>query len=274
MKAAIYLGKESVEVRELPEPICGDDDVVIENICSSICGTDVAVFTHGPNTGHRITVGGEFGHETVSRVVEVGRNVTRFSVGERVYPYPLLAKDDTSRAGTIGLASAIALKHFGVDAVMLCDRSDFRLGIAEQLGFIVCNTAREDFIVRATEFFGTAPSLTGPAPDIDCWIDAAGAEEILDDFMAHGKIMSRFVAVAVNKKPRQIDLLHMTYAQKSIIGSGGYCPEDVRDVMDIMASGRWDIASIVTHEFGIEDIEEAIRAAADPEHALNVVIRW
>lgn len=33
---------------------------------SSICGTDVAFYTHGPNTGHRIAVGGEFGHETVS----------------------------------------------------------------------------------------------------------------------------------------------------------------------------------------------------------------
>lgn len=43
MKSAIYLGQEHVEVRELPNPICGDNNVVIKNICSSICGTDVAV---------------------------------------------------------------------------------------------------------------------------------------------------------------------------------------------------------------------------------------
>ena len=66
MKAAIYMGKENVEIRELPKPVCGEDDVLIQNIYSSICGTDVAVYKHGPNTGHRITVGGEFGHETVS----------------------------------------------------------------------------------------------------------------------------------------------------------------------------------------------------------------
>ena len=92
MKAGIYLEKEQVEIRELPLPEVGDNDVLVQNLYSSICGTDVAVFTHGPNTGH----------ETVSRVVKVGKNVTDFSLGERVYPYPRYAKGDTKRAGTIG----------------------------------------------------------------------------------------------------------------------------------------------------------------------------
>ena len=36
MKAGIYLGKENIEVRELPLPEVGDDDVLIKNIYSSI----------------------------------------------------------------------------------------------------------------------------------------------------------------------------------------------------------------------------------------------
>lgn len=99
MKAGIYLGKENVEIRELPVPSVGDDDVLIQNIYSSICGTDAAVYTHGPNTGHKVDVGGEFGHETVSRVVKIGKNVTEFQVGQRVYPYPYCAKNDPARAG-------------------------------------------------------------------------------------------------------------------------------------------------------------------------------
>lgn len=336
MKAAIYLGQEDVVVQELPNPVCGDNDVLIKNIYSSVCGTDVAVYAKGPNTGHKVTVGGEFGHETISRVVEVGKNVTEFKVGERVYPYPLYAKNDTSRAGTIGgfseyilvpeakrshslyavpeeisdklacliepftvgcraarrgqprkgesavvfgcgtigLAAAVALKYFGMDKVMLCDVSDFRLNIAKNLGFAVCNTEKDNFIEMATDYFSTASSLNGMVPDIDCWIDAAGAESILDLFMQYGKIISRFVVVAVNNKPRQIDLLHMTYSQKSIIGSGGYFPEDVQDVMDIMASGKWDLESIITQEFSLEQISEAIQVAAKPSEAFNVVIRF
>ena len=44
--------------------------------------------------------------------------------------------------------------------------------------------------------------------------------------------------MAVNSKPRTIDLLHTTYAQQSMIGSGGYMPEDVRDVQEIMSCGK------------------------------------
>lgn len=342
MKAAIYLGKENIEIREFPLPEVGDDDVLIQNIYSSICGTDMAVFTHGPDTGHKITMGGEFGHETVSRVIKIGKNITDFIIGERVYPYPRYAKDDTKRAGTIGgfseyilvpnarknhslypvdehisdklasliepftvgcraarrgmipdgngqylagqnavvfgcgtigIAAAVAFKYFGMDKVMICDRSDFRLKLAQDLGLGVCNPFREDFETKSREVFGEAPSLSGAAADIDCWLDAAGAESILDDFLRLGKIESRFVSVAVNNAPRTIDLLHMTYAQQSIIGSGGYMPEDVWDVQKIMVSGEWNLERIITHEFSLERLEEAIRAASDVDSAGNVVIR-
>lgn len=342
MKAGIYLGKEAVEIREFELPEVGDNDVLVQNIYSSICGTDVTVFTHGPNTGHKIDVGGEFGHETVSRVVKVGKNVTEFMPGDRVYPYPRYAKNDTKRAGTIGgfseyilipqakrnhslyavdeaisdrlasliepftvgcraarrgmipagekkyisgqnavvfgcgtigIAAAVAFKHFGMEKVMMCDRSDFRLKLAEKLGFETCNTADESFEAHATLYFGTAPSLSGEADDIDCWLDTAGAEAILSDFLTFGKIESRFISVAVNNAPRNINLLHMTYAQQSIIGAGGYMPEDVRDVQEIMICEKWDLESIITHEFSLDDLEKAIRTAADVEHAGNVVIK-
>ena len=102
MKVALYQGKKNIELAEMEMPHAGDNDIVIKNIYSSICGTDVAVYNHGPATGHRITLGGEFGHEMVSEVVEVGRNVKDIKVGDRVYPYPRLAKGDPRRAGTIG----------------------------------------------------------------------------------------------------------------------------------------------------------------------------
>ena len=342
MKAGIYLGKENIEIQEMDMPEVGDHDVLVQNLYSSVCGTDVAVFLHGPNTGHKISIGGEFGHETISRVVKVGKKVTEFTVGERVYPYPLHAKNDPGRAGTIGgfseyilipeakrnhslypvdpcisdklssliepftvgcraarrgmipagehqyisgqsavvfgcgtigIAAAVAFRHFGMERVMVCDASDFRLKLAKRLGFGICNPVTENFETCAKAFFGTAPSLHGETADIDCWLDAAGAENILDDFMRIGKIESRFVSVAVNNAPRKLDLLHMTYAQQSIIGSGGYMPEDVWDVQKIMTCGRWDLETIITHEFSLNELERAIRTASDVSHAGNVVIK-
>lgn len=336
MKSAIYLGKKNIEIQEIPIPQLGDYDVLIKNIYSSICGTDVAVYKHGENTGHRITIGKEFGHETVSRIVAVGDKVTEFSIGERVYPYPLFATGDTSRAGTIGgfseyikipnakrnhslygiddsisdkmacliepftvgcraarrgqpkkdekfvvfgcgtigIASAITLKYFGAKQVMICDISDFRLNIAKELGFEICNISAYDFTEKAINYFGKAHSLKGVVADIDGFIDASGAKEILDLFMEQGKIESRFVSVAVNKTIREIDLLHLTYSQKSIIGSGGYMPEDVIDVMNIMKSGKWDIEKIITHEFPLTAIDKAIQTAGNTDLALNVTIKF
>lgn len=336
MKAAIYKGKKQIEIRELPLPAIGSNDVLIQNICSSICGTDVAVYQHGEHTGHRIFVGQEFGHETVSRVAAVGADNTQFTVGERVYPYPLFATSDTKRAGTIGgfseyikipdarrnvslypvpdeisdraacliepftvgcraarrgqpkegegfavfgcgtigLASAIALKYFGVSKVLICDISDFRLSIARDLGFETCSIHQESFFDKSRAYFGTAPGLNGQTANIDSFLDASGAEEILPFFMEQGKIGSRFVSVAVNNQLRSIDLLHLTYAQKSIIGSGGYMPEDVADVMNIMKSGRWDIEKLITHEFPLSGLSRAIETAGDTSKSLNVTIRF
>lgn len=336
MKAALYQGKETIELTELPTPHPGDDDIVVKNIYASICGTDVAVYSHGPGTGHRITVGGEFGHEMVSRVAEVGKNVKDIHVGDRVYPYPRLAKGDTRRAGTvggfseyvlipnarwneqiyavndrisdktacliepftvgcraarrsfpkagesavvfgagtIGIAAAIALKYFGCGKVMVCDQSDYRLKKAQELGFAVCNSSREDLKETAENYFGTAPSIKGPTADVDIYIDAAGAPSILETYQGMGKIESRIVVVAVLAGMRPVDVLSMTYSQHALIGSGGYMPEDVRNVMKIMESGQWDIESIITHEFSWEKLPQAIEQASDVDHALNVVIRY
>lgn len=147
------------------------------------------------------------------------------------------------------------------------------MNLAKNLGFTVCNPQNESFESIASAYFGTSSSLTGRAPDIDCWLDAAGAESILKSFLKFGKIESRFVSVAVNKAPRTIDLLHMTYAQQSIIGSGGYMPEDVWNVQQMMSCGKWNLESIITHEFLLDKLKEAIETAADVNHAGNVVIR-
>lgn len=336
MRAALYNGQKNIIMTELKTPTAGDNDIVVKNIYASICGTDVAVYEHGPNTGHRISLGSEFGHEMVSEVVQVGKNVKDIKVGDRVYPYPRLAKGDPKRAGTtggfseyilipnaelgkgvyavpdeissktasliepftvgcraarrsfprngenaivfgagtIGIAAAIALVCFGCNKVMICDHSDFRLNIAERLGFEVCNNGKENLREKSLQVFGKAMSALGETCDVDIYIDAAGADGIIETYQSMGKVDSRMVVVAVKAGLRPIDVLAMTYGQHALIGSGGYNPEDVEDVLAIMKSGEWDIESIITAEYPWEKLPEAIEKAAKVEEALNVVIHY
>lgn len=336
MRAALYNGQKNIMMTELETPTAGDNDIVVKNIYASICGTDVVVYEHGPNTGHRITLGSEFGHEMVSEVVQVGKNVRDIKVGDRVYPYPRLAKGDPKRAGTtggfseyilipnaelgkgvyavpeeissktasliepftvgcraarrsfprngenaivfgagtIGIAAAIALICFGCDKVMICDHSDFRLNIARGLGFEVCNNRKENLREKSMQVFGKAMSALGETCDVDIYIDAAGADGIIETYQSMGKVDSRMVVVAVKAGLRPIDVLAMTYGQHALIGSGGYNPEDVEDVLAIMKSGEWDIESIITAEYPWEKLPEAIEKAAKVNEALNVVIHY
>lgn len=177
-------------------------------------------------------------------------------------------------AGTIGIAAAITLKYFGCGKVMICDLSDFRLSIAEKLGFAVCNNGKEDLSGIAKEYFGTSYGYKGETSDVDIMIDAAGADAIVDYYLEHGKVDSRMVMVAVGTNLRPVDVLGMTFGQLALIGSGGYTPEDVRDVMQIMESREWDIESLITHEYPWEKLEEAIQMAGRTDEALNVLIRY
>ncbi|WP_313151603.1 hypothetical protein [Lacrimispora sp.] len=66
----------------------------------------------------------------------------------------------------------------------------------------------------------------------------------------------------------------MTYSQQALIGSGGYMPEDVWDVMSMIESGKYNLESIITHEFTLKDISKAIITAGKVDEALNVVIKF
>lgn len=116
--------------------------------------------------------------------------------------------------------------------------------------------------------------MNGEAIDCDIWIDAAGADSVLSAYEKLGKYNSRMVLVAVGTSKREVDILGLTFGQKSITGSGGYSPEDVADVLEIMKSGKWDIDKMITDEYSLENLSEAIKRAADVVNALNVIIRF
>lgn len=336
MKAALYKGIKNIEIVNLDDYVCADDGIVLKNIYSSICGTDVAVYNHGLGLGHRITLGGEFGHETICRVHSVGKNITDIKVGDRIYPYPLLVTGDSKRAGTIGafseyiycpnpkweesiyhvdksisdkvatliepftvgcraarrglpkkgekavvfgagtigIAAAISLQYFGCSQVVICDYSDYRLSKCKQLGFDVYNNKEDNLLSGLKEIFGTTTGINGEAIDCDIWIDAAGADSIFTAYEQYGKYNSRMTIVAVGTNKREVDFLGLTFGQKSITGSGGYSPQDVTDVLEIMKSDKWDIEKLITHEFKLDNLSEAIEQATDVDNALNVIIRF
>lgn len=118
-------------------------------------------------------------------------------------------------AGTIGLAAAFAIRHFGCK-VMVADRSDYRLDLAKSFGFGVVNTLKDNVKQTQLDCFGKGYSLKENQPNINITIDAIGITDFLQDFLD-----SRFVMVGVDNNPKDINLLGMIFVSQSLIGSGG-----------------------------------------------------
>ena len=100
-KAAIYKDIGKVEIIDKPYPVCGDNDVIVKNILGGICGADVNAYNKGGDA-HQIWKDHEFGHEMISEVVEIGKNVTDVTVGDYVWPHLGYAHRDRGRMATVG----------------------------------------------------------------------------------------------------------------------------------------------------------------------------
>lgn len=82
MLAAVYRGKQRVEIEEIPVPEIGAGEMLIRVEACGICHTDLKKIEYGLLEPPRI-----FGHETAGIVAAVGEGVTKFSCSDRVIAF-------------------------------------------------------------------------------------------------------------------------------------------------------------------------------------------
>lgn len=81
MKAAVYYDVDNMKVEEVAIPTCDDNSVLVKIHACAVCGSDIRIYHSGNN---RVVSPAILGHEMAGEIVEVGKNVTKFKVGERV----------------------------------------------------------------------------------------------------------------------------------------------------------------------------------------------
>jgi L-iditol 2-dehydrogenase len=80
MKAVRFYAPEDVRFEDVPEPQCGPDEVKLRVRNCSTCGTDVKILHNGHQN---IDPPRTMGHEIAGEVVEVGADVSGWTVGDR-----------------------------------------------------------------------------------------------------------------------------------------------------------------------------------------------
>jgi L-iditol 2-dehydrogenase len=79
MRVAMYYRNSDVRLQEMPKPEIGPDALLVKVISSGICGSDVMEW-------YRIKRAPlVLGHEIAGDIVEVGKNVKKYKVGQRVF---------------------------------------------------------------------------------------------------------------------------------------------------------------------------------------------
>ena len=69
---------------DAPVPDCGDNDVLVKIRQTSICGTDMHIYNWDAWSQKTVPVPMITGHEFVGEIVQVGKYVTEFKIGQRV----------------------------------------------------------------------------------------------------------------------------------------------------------------------------------------------
>src|SRR5690606_27080616 len=109
----------SVELRELPLPDFGPDDVLLEVDAVGVCGSDLHQWTgsHSWPVNYPVVLGHEFG----GRIAETGANVRDWKVGDRVVSETAAVIDPNSpltRAGLYNLDPNRKGFGYGVNGAM------------------------------------------------------------------------------------------------------------------------------------------------------------
>ena len=178
-------------------------------------------------------------------------------------------------AGIIGMAAAIMFKWYGCEKVMIVDISEYRLENAKHFGLITCNPQKEDLKAKAIAEFGSARCYTGEVCGAGLYVDALPIDASLKMFAEIAGRNAALSVVGVHHHPILFDFLPVCYNNWHISGSGNGSYEELSvDVLDMMKSGKFDLSPLVSHQFGQDEIFEALKQAGNPNEAQKVVIRY
>lgn len=112
MRALVYMGPETVEVRDMPAPTPRKGAAKVRMSLCGVCGSDIGIFSGKHPRAKAPLI---LGHEFVGVVTELGEGVTAFSPGDRVVAYPLLSCGEclSCRTGSSHVCRSLGL--LGID---------------------------------------------------------------------------------------------------------------------------------------------------------------
>ncbi|MEK4295425.1 zinc-dependent alcohol dehydrogenase [Paenibacillus sp. FSL R5-0914] len=175
-------------------------------------------------------------------------------------------------AGPIGLSAAAGLIGEGIKDVCVVDIDNWRLDKAKELGALTVNTSTETLAEGLIKHFGEVNVYGVSVPNVDAFVDAAGAPILFEQVMQIVKPQARIAIIAVYKNEVPINLAQVMSKEVNIVGASGYTHEDIVKVIEHINDKKTNISTMVTQTYKLEDIQAAFDKAIAAKETIKVIV--
>ena len=171
-------------------------------------------------------------------------------------------------AGPIGCLHVRLARALGAERVFLADINGGRLALSANAvrPDVAIDMSTEDLnavILEHTDGIGPSVIITA-AP-------SGAAQEQAISLVRPGGRVSFFGGLPKDKPLITVDSNVVHYRELILAGANGSSPEQNREALELIASGKVPVADLLTHRLGLDDVGAAIEAVTSGE-AIKVVI--
>lgn len=166
--------------------------------------------------------------------------------------------------GPIGILVAMAARDAG-GKVVVSEVNEYRLSIAQKLGFDIVNPAQSDLAAQISQ------RTEGKGAEVV--FEVSGTQAGVDAMTTVAATRARIVMVAIHADKPQIDLFQFFWRELKLIGARVYEPQDYESAIQIIASGGVDAETIITDISPLSDIQAAFEALDTSPTAMKSLIK-
>ena len=163
--------------------------------------------------------------------------------------------------GFMGLIMLQVFRARGAGDIIVVDRRESALQLASSLGAThVIDSGEVDAAALVLEMTG--------GRGVDIGVEAAGRQQTLDLASRVVRMEGKLVVFGFHLGGlRRVDWAHWNWMAFQIVNGHSRSPsvyvDGMRDGIGLLESGRLDMRPLVTHRFGLDEINEGFRAAAE-----------
>ena len=162
-------------------------------------------------------------------------------------------------AGPIGILLAQVARQCGAARIVVADRIASRLALAGKIGEAV----------DAGDGFGAAEELVPGG--YDAVIDATGAPAVIEQTIGLARHGGRILLFGVAPNDAVARMKPFDIFRKGLSIYSSYTSlRNSRQALELLGSGRIDVAGLVSHRLPLDGFEAAMELLADPEGAMKI----